>query len=347
MRRRLGCLGALVALLTLAVGAPAVAFPDVPAAHFFKEAIDTLADRGIVGGFADGTFRPEQSVRRAQFAKVLVGALDLPISESVRTGFVDVPSSGPGGFYPDNYVGVIERWAITDGTGPRTFSPFVDVSRAQAFTLIMRSLTRFRPDAVRYPPLGWTGFWGEFDPGHARWAALAEYNGFTVGLPLRQLDPWGTMPRGEVAQVLYHVLRRLDEHPLKGFNAEIVEATDGATAQVIYRGRDEIVSLIGLQAPPVGLRWGNDATSSLEHAGGPTGLVQLEFDGEERAADGRLLAYVWSRDLQDFFVNGWLLQSGLATYVPRDPQLRHAAILRAAEDEARLNQRGIWYTAEP
>lgn len=347
MLRRLGCLGVLAALLTLAVVAPARAFPDVPVAHFYKEAIDVLADRGIVGGFADGTFRPERSVRRAQFAKMLVGALDLPISESRGTGFVDVPTSGVEDFYPDNYVGVIERWAITEGTGPQAFSPFADISRAQALTLIMRSLTRFRPDAVSYPPLGWTGFWGEFDPGHARWAALAEYNGFTVGLPLRQLDPWGAMPRGEVAQVLYSVLRRLDEHPLKGFNAEIVEVVDGDTARVIYRGQDEIVSLLGLRAPPVGLRWGNDAASSLEHAGGIPGLVQLEFDGEKRAADGRLVAYVWSRHLQDFFVNRWLLESGLAAYVPRDPPLRHAATLRAAEDEARLSQRGIWFPAEP
>ena len=48
------------------------AFPDVPASAWYAEAVNELAARGIVNGYPDGSFKPEQTATRAEVATLLV-----------------------------------------------------------------------------------------------------------------------------------------------------------------------------------------------------------------------------------------------------------------------------------
>lgn len=49
-------------------------FPDVSASHANYDAIIYVQSRGIVSGYPDGSFRPNQTINRAEFVKILVGA---------------------------------------------------------------------------------------------------------------------------------------------------------------------------------------------------------------------------------------------------------------------------------
>ena len=51
-------------------------FPDVPASVWYTEAVNGLAARGIVNGYPDGTFKPEQTATRAEVAVMLYRALE-------------------------------------------------------------------------------------------------------------------------------------------------------------------------------------------------------------------------------------------------------------------------------
>ena len=44
----------------------------------FYAAIETAYHHGLIGGYADGTFRPYADVTRGQAAKILYGALTMP-----------------------------------------------------------------------------------------------------------------------------------------------------------------------------------------------------------------------------------------------------------------------------
>jgi hypothetical protein len=67
-------------------------FFDVPSNHWATGFIEELATRGIINGFPDGTFHPEEQVTRAQFAAMVQKAFDRrPRRHS--TEFADVPSS--------------------------------------------------------------------------------------------------------------------------------------------------------------------------------------------------------------------------------------------------------------
>jgi subtilisin len=70
--------GQTASLLARAAGLPGVAvgpFTDT-AASTNHGAINAVAAAGLVAGFPDGTYRPDQLVTRAQIASVLVGLID-------------------------------------------------------------------------------------------------------------------------------------------------------------------------------------------------------------------------------------------------------------------------------
>jgi hypothetical protein len=51
-------------------------YSDVPADHTHREGIERAAELGLVQGFPDGTFRPEQPVTRGQLATILMRQSD-------------------------------------------------------------------------------------------------------------------------------------------------------------------------------------------------------------------------------------------------------------------------------
>ncbi len=64
-------------------------YTDVPEDHWAKDAIDLMTEQGIISGY-DGYFRPEDTVSRAEFAKMLVNTLDLEEKNPSTASFVDV-----------------------------------------------------------------------------------------------------------------------------------------------------------------------------------------------------------------------------------------------------------------
>lgn len=71
MKKLVSLFLALALSLGLCVPALAVEFSDVPASHAFHDAIADCSEKGIVGGYSDGTFRPTNTVTRSNFVVML------------------------------------------------------------------------------------------------------------------------------------------------------------------------------------------------------------------------------------------------------------------------------------
>lgn len=199
-----------------------ISFLDVPVGYPYHDAILGLAEAGIVGGYAvsGGTqFRPANPVWRAQFAKMIDGTLGLTVTEDMPLPpFTDlgadilVPSPGVDNLYPHEYVAAAFDNGITTGITPTTFGPYLEISRAQVVTMIVRALQTLHPTLLAPPSAGFVNTWGvSFSAIHGPNARIAEANGLLAGLPLSGAanDPWAPMPRGEVAQVLWNVYQML------------------------------------------------------------------------------------------------------------------------------------------
>jgi hypothetical protein len=174
-----------------------------------------MADSGIIGGYTvEGgrEFRPGNPVLRAQFAKMIIGALAMAVSEDATCPFTDLGADDPASFYPHEFVAAAYNAGIIKGKGSTSFAPWDNIKRSQVVTMVVRALQNLHPSLLASPPAGYTNAWGDtYDAEQGPLARIAEYNGLLDGLPLTGAasDPWGAMSRGETAQVLWNVVAKL------------------------------------------------------------------------------------------------------------------------------------------
>jgi uncharacterized protein (DUF2384 family) len=191
-------------------------FSDVGKDHEYYRAIMGLREARAVDGYPDNTFRPDQNVWRAQFAKMLVTAVGMTdnrgneANESMVTPFNDLGPDDPDSLYPHEYVSVVADQGVALGVAPSKFSPFTGITRAQMVTMAVRAAYVCFPDSMKDPPDNFYSPLGVFSDTHAENMRVAEWNGLLDGLVGfgASWDPWAPATRGEVAQILWNMHRK-------------------------------------------------------------------------------------------------------------------------------------------
>lgn len=111
-----------------------VLFDDVYADHPFAFEIAYLYEEGIINGYPDGTFRPDDPVTRAHAVAMIGRALNL--DDTARsTGFRDVPAKHPF----SGYIASAVEEEIIIGFPNNYFRPEWTVTRAQTVTMLDRA----------------------------------------------------------------------------------------------------------------------------------------------------------------------------------------------------------------
>ena len=136
------CALALTAALSLTllitpVLAAEVSFTDT-SAHWAREAISAVVEKGLFQGTSADTFSPDVSMTRGMFVTVLGRfAASMGYSISGNSSFTDVSSSA----YYASYVAWAADNDIVRGLGDGRFGPDLPVTREQMCTLFLRFLT--------------------------------------------------------------------------------------------------------------------------------------------------------------------------------------------------------------
>ncbi len=107
-------------------------FSDVNATHDFRSILD-INRRGIVQGYDDGTYRPENPVNRAEFTKIIVGTV-----ESNPRGFDCFPDVRQEWFAA--FVCFAQANGIVGGYPDGTFKPANQVNFAEAYKILGETL---------------------------------------------------------------------------------------------------------------------------------------------------------------------------------------------------------------
>ncbi len=115
------------------------AYSDVEAGTTVSEAVGILSNLDILTGYEDGTFRPEETVTRAQMAAIIcrmLGYEDQAQSSMGSTVFTDVDAD----HWASGYVNVAQAQGIINGMGDGTFAPNAKVTYEQAIKMIVAAL---------------------------------------------------------------------------------------------------------------------------------------------------------------------------------------------------------------
>ncbi|MFJ8089609.1 S-layer homology domain-containing protein [Lysinibacillus sp. NPDC095746] len=110
-------------------------FKDVPKSSEYYKYIAALQNAGIMAGYSNGTFMPNEVITRGQLAKILVLGFKFEVASNYNNSFKDVTSQTSNAIYIQTLVDL----KITEGTTPVTFSPYNAVTRGQIASFIVRS----------------------------------------------------------------------------------------------------------------------------------------------------------------------------------------------------------------
>lgn len=201
MRFSLNLLTTSFALLNLSIPS-ALAFTDIQT-HWAQACINQMAPRKLVSGYPDGTFRPNATITRAEFAVLMLNAFPYAPEKRAGTTFKDVPtnhwahkaiqdaykrgffSGYPGGmFLPNQAIPRVQAIGVLAGAKNFNFSGNAEGTLRQYFT-----------DAAQVPDYAKNAI------------AAATINSLVVNYPnVKQLKPNQTATRGEVASLICRAL---------------------------------------------------------------------------------------------------------------------------------------------
>ena len=125
-------------------------FSDVKRSAWYNNAVSTLTKAGILKGYEDGTFQPDGYITRAEFATIAIRFFS-----GVYEGedlFPDIK-----GHWAEDYINNAANKGLVKGYEDGTFGPDRYITRAEAVTLVNRTLNRhphndgLHQDMLRWP----------------------------------------------------------------------------------------------------------------------------------------------------------------------------------------------------
>lgn len=128
----------LSVLFAMFIVAPALAYPDVDSKHWASKQIKDLTEKGVIIGYPDGTFKPDENVTRAEFASMAIRALGQENAQVVQSvEFSDITPS----FWAYKAIQKSLYFDLISSNKGEAFRPDDSVSRAESITVAVNALT--------------------------------------------------------------------------------------------------------------------------------------------------------------------------------------------------------------
>lgn len=179
-------------------------FADIQG-HWAQRYIQALADKNIISGFPDGTFKPNAPVTRAEFAAIVTKAFPKASQNNASIEFVDVSRS----FWGYSAIQTAVRRGFLVGYPGRIFQPSQQIPRVQVIVALASGLNlssdntsvlSYYQDATQIPTYAMNK------------VAAATQRQMVVNYPtVRQLNPNRNATRAEVAAFIYQALVDADQ----------------------------------------------------------------------------------------------------------------------------------------
>lgn len=174
-------------------------FSDITG-HWAESNINAMAAKNILGGYVDGTFKPENTVTRAEFARMMVSALEL---KSVDYGgqFKDVKAND----WFASAVATAYSNGVVSGYPDGTFNPNGNITRAEMVSIISKTLKNIELSSGEVDRI-----LADFDDAKSiqPWAREAMAKAVKAGVisgSNNKLNPNGITTRAQAATVVYKV----------------------------------------------------------------------------------------------------------------------------------------------
>ncbi|WP_249900355.1 S-layer homology domain-containing protein [Paenibacillus sp. PK3_47] len=163
--------------------------------------IQVVAAKGAIEGIGNGKFAPKSNVTRAEFAKMLIRALNLENSTATEN-FSDVSSTA---WYAP-YVAVAAEKGIITGRSASQFDPSATITRAEMATMISRAFKGINSEATTSATaLNQFSDAAKISASLKDGVAFAASNNLVIG-NAGKFNPNDTATRAEAAVIIYRTI---------------------------------------------------------------------------------------------------------------------------------------------
>lgn len=180
----------MITILTLGTifSVCAAPFSDVQDTDYFAPAASLLKEFGVLDGYPDGTFKPQNSITRAEMAAIVCRLIAKDEEAALLTGeteFLDVPNE----HWATGYINYASSTGIINGDGDGNFRPGDPVKYEEAIKMVVCALGY--GEEIEIDPEDWS----------SGYIKLAEDKGITKNLAGQK----GTAAtRGDIAVMAYN-----------------------------------------------------------------------------------------------------------------------------------------------
>lgn len=143
-------------------------FTDVPANQWYAKAVMTLAGKGVISGYPDGTFKPDASITRAEFVTMAMNFANA--EKGTACSFPDVPQNM---WYYGAIAGATQNGWIS-GYPDGTFGPDRYITRAEVTSVINRMENRAADMSFMMDHLDELRTFSDLGFGHWAYASMME-----------------------------------------------------------------------------------------------------------------------------------------------------------------------------
>jgi len=181
-------------------------YMDVKEGHWAADSIRVLTARHIVNGVTETDFAPQREITRAEFAALLVRALNLKAG-GTPAGFADVADSQ--WFARD--VAAAKEAGLINGTNHGNFAPNQTITREEMAVMLVRAwelISGNRKHAGNIAPVGDVGQASAWAQASIQYALEQD---LLKGRADGRFDPKKSTSRAESAQAIYNLLQLKDE----------------------------------------------------------------------------------------------------------------------------------------
>ncbi len=216
MKKALGILVIMITIFSSVV--LAVNYTDLSTEHWAYKPIKEMTEKGILSGYPDGSFAPDNVITRAEFAKILVLALNLNQSSS-NVVFDDVSEN----YWAYNYIQIASRYlsGYTNGTSV-LYMPddnavredmavaIVNAAGLQNMSYNLSSLNKFSDKDL-------------ISENIKKYVAIAVENGLMNGNADGTFNPKGGLTRAEVSMLITNTMEELEKIAINDIDKNEIE----------------------------------------------------------------------------------------------------------------------------
>jgi hypothetical protein len=211
---------AATAVTPVAAFAASTKFPDVPASGEYADAINNLVGQGILNGFEDGTFKPNDPVLREQAAKILATALKLDTTGTEN--YPDVSTDN----WSYKYIVAVTKAGIFGGDENGKFNPFNNLTRQEAAKIIVQAFGFTGSTELTFGDKANIQSWA------VPYVKTAVANGILKGDDQGNFNPNANIKRGDFALMIQRALNAVEN--AKTPKVESVSAINAKSLEVKF-----------------------------------------------------------------------------------------------------------------